>query len=109
MRLQRLATAHAEFAGASPATRVATLLQRAGHAGLRLLPAARNRLAMHRGRLETAARALNAISPLATLARGYAIVTLAADGAIVHDPGQAPPGAEIDARLSRGRLRARVI
>ncbi len=108
MRLQRLATTRAEFAGASPATRVATLLQRAGHAGLRLLPAARNRLAMHRGRLETAARALNAISPLATLARGYAIVTLAADGAIVHDPGQAPPGTEIDARLSRGRLRARV-
>jgi exodeoxyribonuclease VII large subunit len=107
-RVQRLATARAEFAGASPATRVATLLQRAGHAGLRLLPAARNRLAVHGGRLEAAARALNAISPLATLARGYAIVTLATDGAIVHDPGQAPPGTEIDARLSRGRLRARV-
>jgi exodeoxyribonuclease VII large subunit len=109
MRVQRLATARAEFAGASPATRVATLLQRAGHAGLRLLPAARNRLAVHGGRLEAAARALNAISPLATLARGYAIVTLAADGTIVHDPGQAPRGTEIDALLSRGRLRARVV
>jgi len=109
MRVQRLATARAEFAGASPATRVATLLQRAGHAGLRLLPAVRHRLSLQEGRLVTAARALNAISPLATLARGYAIVTLAADGAIVHEPRQAPAGTEIDARLSRGRLRARVI
>lgn len=108
MRVQRLATARAELSAASPAARVASLLQRARHAGLRLAPAMRHRLSLQEGRLETAARALNAISPLATLARGYAIVTLAADGAIVHDPAQAPPGTEIDARLSRGRLRARV-
>ncbi len=109
MRVQRLATARAELSAASPAARVASLLQRARHAGLRLAPAMRHRLSLQEGRLETAARALNAISPLATLARGYAIVTLAADGAIVHDPAQAPPGTEIDARLSRGRLRARVV
>ena len=109
MRVQRLATARAELSAASPAARVATLLQRATHAGLRLVPAMRHCLSLQEGQLETAARALNAISPLATLARGYAIVTLAADGAIVHDPGQAPPGTEIDARLSRGRLRARVV
>ena len=109
MRVQRLATARAELSAASPAARVASLLQRARHAGLRLAPAMRHRLSLQEGRLETAARALNAISPLATLARGYAIVTLAADGAVVHDPAQAPPGTEIDARLSRGRLRARVV
>lgn len=109
MRVQRLATARAELSGATPAVRVATLLQCASHAGLRLLPAVRHRLSVQEGRLETAARALNAVSPLATLARGYAIVTLAASGAVVHDPGQAPPGTEVDARLSRGRLRARVI
>jgi len=109
MRVQRLATARAELSAASPAARVATLLQRATHAGLRRVPAMRHCLSLQEGQLETAARALNAISPLATLARGYAIVTLAADGAIVHDPGQAPPGTEIDARLSRGRLRARVV
>ncbi len=109
MRVQRLATARAELSAASPAARVASLLQRARYAGLRLAPAMRHRLSLQEGRLETAARALNAISPLATLARGYAIVTLAADGAVVHDPAQAPPGTEIDARLSRGRLRARVV
>ena len=109
MRIQHLATARAELAGASPAARVATLLQRAGHAGQRLLPAVRHRLALQEGRLETAARALNAVSPLATLARGYAIVTRAADGAIIRDAAEAPTGTKIDARLSRGRLRARVV
>lgn len=108
LRVQHLAMMRAELAGASPATRVATLLQRAGHAGSRLLPAIRHRLSLQQGRLEIAARALNAISPLATLTRGYAIVTLAADGAIVRNAAQAPPGTEIDARLARGRLRARV-
>ncbi|MFZ2509299.1 MAG: exodeoxyribonuclease VII large subunit, partial [Steroidobacteraceae bacterium] len=94
---------------ASPAARLAILLQRAAHASLRLLPAMRHLLSLQGGRLETAMRALNAVSPLATLARGYAIVTLAADGEIVQEHGQAPPGTEIEARLSRGRLRARVV
>ena len=107
-RSERLATVRAELAGSSPAVRIATLLQRSAHAALRLRPAMGHRLSLQRGRLETAVRALNAVSPLATLARGYAIVTLASDGSVVHDPAQAPAGAKIDARLSRGRLRARV-
>ena len=108
-RTQRLATLRAEFAGASPAARISTLLQRAGHAGLRLLPAVRHRLSLQQGRTEAAARALNAVSPLATLTRGYAIVTRSADGVVVRDAAQAPPGTAIDARLARGRVRARVI
>jgi exodeoxyribonuclease VII large subunit len=109
MRTQRLATARAELSGVSPAARIATLLQRAGHAGLRLLPAMRHCFSLHDGRLVTVTRALHAMSPLATLGRGYAIVTLAAGGAIVRDASQAPPGTKIDARLARSRLRARVI
>ncbi len=109
MRTQRLATTRAELSGVSPAARIETLLQRAGHAGLRLLPAMRHCLSLHDGRLVTATRALHAMSPLATLGRGYAIVTLAAGGAIVRDASQAPQGTEVDARLARGRLRARVI
>jgi exodeoxyribonuclease VII large subunit len=84
------------------------LSQRTAHARARLLPALRHRIALAGGRLESAARALSGVSPLATLGRGYAIVTLAADGTVVSDAAQAPPGTEIDARLSRGRLRARV-
>jgi exodeoxyribonuclease VII large subunit len=108
-RRERLATIRAELSGRSPAPRIAHLRQRAAHAGARLLPALRHRLAIASGRLEGAARALNGISPLATLSRGYALVTLAADGTVLRDAARAPAGTEIDARLERGRLRARVI
>jgi exodeoxyribonuclease VII large subunit len=47
------------------------------------------------------------VSPLATLDRGYAIVTLE-DGRVLRDTADAPVGTRIEARLSRGRLRATV-
>jgi len=108
-RGERLARQRAELESRSPAARVAAFAQRIAHAKARIMPALLHRISLANGRLETAARGLHATSPLATLARGYAIVTLAQDGAVVTDAEQAPPGAEIDARLSRGRLRARVI
>jgi exodeoxyribonuclease VII large subunit len=107
-RRERLGRQRAELAGRSPAVRVAALAERIAHARARLGPALRHRFALVRGRLESAARGLHATSPLATLARGYAIVTLVADATVVTDAAQAPDGSEIDARLSRGRLRARV-
>jgi exodeoxyribonuclease VII large subunit len=106
---ERLARAAAELAAASPAARVAALGQRASHLGARLLPAVRHGLALAGGRLQSGARALQATSPLATLGRGYAIVSRAADGRPLRDPADAPAGTEIEARLARGRLRARVV
>lgn len=58
-------------------------------------------------RVELADRALRTASPLATLARGFAIVTRE-DGTLVTDANSVPPGEEIEARLASGRLRARV-
>jgi exodeoxyribonuclease VII large subunit len=105
---ERVARQAAELAGRSPTARIAALTARIAQAGMMLAPALRHRLAVADGRLQAAASGLHATSPLATLARGYAIVTLAADGRVVSDGSQAPPGTEIDARLARGRLRARV-
>jgi exodeoxyribonuclease VII large subunit len=59
-------------------------------------------------RLALAVGGLAARSPLATLARGYAIVTHAENGAILRDPAEAPPGTVIEARLARGSIRALV-
>ncbi|HYN79109.1 MAG TPA: exodeoxyribonuclease VII large subunit [Lamprocystis sp. (in: g-proteobacteria)] len=59
-------------------------------------------------RLGQAVTGLDARSPLATLARGYAIVTRVSDGEILRDPGQAPPGTRIAARLAGGLIQARV-
>jgi exodeoxyribonuclease VII large subunit len=53
----------------------------------------------------TAAR-LQALSPKATLARGYAIVRTG-DG-VLRDAALATPGARIDVELARGGLGARV-
>jgi exodeoxyribonuclease VII large subunit len=105
---ERVARQAAELAGRSPTARIAALTARIAQAGMMLAPALRHRLAVAGGRLQAAVSSLNATSPLATLARGYAIVTVAADGRVVTDGSQAPAGTEIDARLARGRLRARV-
>ncbi len=66
------------------------------------------RLALVSHRLALARRALNTVSPLATLSRGFAIVT-GADGAVITDGGAVKPGQAISARLARGSLSARVI
>jgi len=108
-RQDRLLRVAAQLAGRSPAPRLAALGQRIAHAGARLLPAMRSRVTVSRGLLHAAARGLEATSPLATLGRGYAIVTLAASGDVVREAADAPPGTEIEARLARGRLRARVL
>lgn len=60
-------------------------------------------------RLGLAQRTLDAVSPLATLARGFAIVTRAADGALLTDAAHVHIDDEIEARLASGRLRARVL
>ncbi len=49
------------------------------------------------------------MSPLATLGRGFAVVSRVDDGSLLRDAAQAPAGTEIEARLARGRLRATVV
>jgi len=81
----------------------------ARHAALfaRLQAAELSQLRRSRERLLPLVRTLNAVSPLATLERGYAIVT-SATGHILRDAADAPPDTIIEARLSVGRVRARV-
>jgi exodeoxyribonuclease VII large subunit len=67
------------------------------------------RLERLRAALARHAGELDALSPLATLQRGYAIVTRVADGAVLHDARAVRPGDSIDARLARGRLRCTVV
>jgi exodeoxyribonuclease VII large subunit len=74
---------------------------------LRLRHAATGRVAAAAQRLALAQRGLNAVSPLATLARGFAIVTRA-DGTLVTQAAQVAPGEAIEARLAQGILLARV-
>src|SRR5437763_252557 len=74
----------------------------------RLLHAMRECVARAAHRLALAQRALNAVSPLATLTRGFAIVTRGADGSLLTNAATVAVGEEIEARLAHGRLNARV-
>jgi exodeoxyribonuclease VII large subunit len=91
----------------SPAARLQGTAAR--HAALfaRLRAAALKQLHRARERLAPLVRTLNAVSPLATLDRGYAIVSLEGGG-ILRDAKDATAGTIIEARLSQGRIRAKV-
>ena len=53
-------------------------------------------------------RTLNSVSPLATLARGFAIVRDAKNGRILRRASEAEPGQLLDVQLAEGRLPVRV-
>ena len=74
----------------------------------RLRHAVCDRVATAEHRFTLALRTLNTVSPLATLDRGFAIVTSARNAALITDAAMVSAGEEIEARLSRGVLRARV-
>jgi exodeoxyribonuclease VII large subunit len=60
-----------------------------------------------RGRLEALSGRLRALSPRATLARGYAIVR-ADDGRIVRSAGALTPGSRVEVELAEGGFGAKV-
>jgi exodeoxyribonuclease VII large subunit len=65
------------------------------------------RLLESRGALERQTASLEALSPVAILNRGYALV-FDAKGQLVKDVAELEAGDEVSARLARGRVRARV-
>jgi exodeoxyribonuclease VII large subunit len=62
------------------------------------------RIERHRDRIDGLGRALDAVSPLATLGRGYAIVRRLPDGGVLRDARTVRAGDAVEARLARGRL-----
>lgn len=65
------------------------------------------RLSSMRNRLETLARTLDAVSPLATVGRGYAILR-DAQSHVVFSPDQVTVGDPVFAQLKHGEITARV-
>jgi exodeoxyribonuclease VII large subunit len=90
-----------------PRFRLAAARRRLEAAAGALAEDARRRVAGARARLDALERMHAALSPLAILERGYAIVE-DAQGQIIKDAAAAPPKTLIDVRLARGSLRARV-
>jgi exodeoxyribonuclease VII large subunit len=92
----------------SPERRVKDMCLKYETLSARLSHAWTSRVAKAEHRLTLAARMLNTVSPLATLERGFAIVTRGADGALVTDAGSLQVGDEINARVAKGSVRATV-
>ena len=59
-------------------------------------------------RVARTSRTLDALSPLATLARGYSILEHPASGAIIRTAGDVSVGEPLRARLAKGTLDCRV-
>ena len=92
----------------SPQIVVQRRLNQSSVLGQRLGAAGRKTIEQLTARLNVAARALKTVSPLATLDRGYAIVTDTESGAIMSDASRISEGQQIAAQLATGQLEATV-
>ena len=110
-RIERVRARHAAALSlllrASPAIRVRAQRIQLDTARRALNAGIRGSISAAQRRFELAGRTLHAVSPLATLDRGYAIVADAA-GKVVQDASSLAPGDRVEARLARGRFSATV-
>jgi exodeoxyribonuclease VII large subunit len=103
----RIGTLRLRLQQRSPGARLTALHPHLRHLGDRLQRAARTRLEGSTERVRALGQALHTLSPLATLARGYAIV-LTADGAVLRDALATREGERVTARVAHGELDCRV-
>ncbi len=104
---ERLRWLGGRLARVHPRERLALRAQRLDELEARLGRALGQHLATARARLVSASRTLNAVSPLATLERGYSIL-VTAEGRVVHRAAEVSEGDSVIARTGRGSVHARV-
>ncbi|AKC85701.1 exodeoxyribonuclease VII large subunit [Pseudoxanthomonas suwonensis] len=103
-RQARLRHAAAVLRAHHPARRMAQLQARLQRLGARPQAAIARTLQRDALQLRALARSLEACSPLATVARGYSILTRADDSRLVQSVAQAAPGDRLQARVRDGVL-----
>jgi exodeoxyribonuclease VII large subunit len=104
----RLDRARARLAHAHPLRRITALRDALNQLRRSLEQSVAMRIERLANRTALAERGLRTLSPLATLERGYAIVTRADDGALVTRSTDATEGRDVDIRLAEGGLSATV-
>lgn len=109
LALQKASVARlsAELAQHQPSHRVETMKLNARQLSQRLESAIRQMMTQYQHQLKTNAQALNTLSPLETLQRGYAIVT-DEQQRIVQDSASVNIGDSVVASLARGKLHCKV-
>jgi exodeoxyribonuclease VII large subunit len=106
-RRSRLDRLHTRLLGQHPRAHLSQLTRRLEDQHLRLQRAIAQILERRRTTLRHAGHALHAISPLATLERGYAIL-FDTDGQVLRSVQGVTPGTGLRARLHDGELALRV-
>lgn len=107
-RRSRLETLQARLQRHNPANRLQQLRQRESELQGRLQRAMSRRLENLQQRLAARAHALETVSPLATLSRGYAIVSEPKSGKVLRNSSEVKAGDTVHARLHHGGLLCRV-
>jgi len=87
---------------------VAALHDQLRAAAARLRTAFQRRHEQARGRLQELAAALNSLSPLAVLGRGYSLTRTLPEGKVVTDAATLTPGALLRLTFAKGEARVRV-
>ena len=106
-RRERLAHLQTRLAGQHPGRNLQLLRQRLGSLAERLPRAMREGLKQRRLQLHSQMQTLHAVSPLATLGRGYSILLDERNRAI-RRAADTRPGQRLKARLAEGELDVRV-
>ncbi len=107
VRQRRLETLSARLARQSAHARLAASAARVASLNARLHRAVPATVSVRRAVLGGLASRLHALSPVAVLSRGYALV-YTAEGSLISSAAEIAPGASIRARLAHGSLTARV-
>ncbi|MDQ3007295.1 MAG: exodeoxyribonuclease VII large subunit [Chloroflexota bacterium] len=93
----------------SPERRIQSERQRVDDLARRALSALVHNFQLQKKHIQGTQRRLEALSPLAVLARGYAVVTRKDDASVISRVGQAKPGEQIQIRVSDGQLDAEIL
>jgi exodeoxyribonuclease VII large subunit len=107
-RRAQLQTASARLRQHHPGRLLETMAARNRDLAQRLNYCINIQLSKYRERLAILARALETVSPLATLQRGYSITLAGRRGAVITDSRQVSPGDTLETRLAKGRIISKV-
>lgn len=105
----QLAAASAKLSRFNPAARIKSQQQRQHDLAQRLQWAMQNKLKQNRINLTNASQTLHMVSPLATLNRGYALVTETKSGHIVRSIRQLAVGDTIQTRIADGQFVSEIV
>ena len=105
---ERLAKVSTRLQQHKPDKRLALLQQHTTQLQQRLEHAIKQQLANFQNKVARQAEVLNAVSPLSTLSRGYAILTTD-EGVAVRDSNQVNPGDTVHAQLHLGKISCTVL